>query len=963
MSFIGTGVGVGVGVGAGGAADLGVGVAKLAGAPWTLFPGAVRKPDNDERTYAVLTLPNRLQAVVVSDPTTDKASAALDVHVGHLCDPADVAGLAHFCEHLCECWLRACGTEKYPVENAYSQFLSEHGGYSNAFTSAEDTNYYFEVAADHLEGAMDRFAQFFISPLFSESCTERELNAVDSEHKKNLQSDDWRNYQLFKDLCNPSHPYNKFGTGNLETLKDIPLSKDLDLRRILLDFHDQYYSANIMKVAVIGKEPISQLIDWVVSKFSPIKDKDTPVPVFSNDALTAAELGKEIRIKPVKESRMLSITFPFPDTREQYKTQPAQYLSHLLGHEGHGSVLSLLKKKGWAQGLYAGPSTGARGFDFFNVSVELTVSGLEHFEEVLVILFQYIALIKQSPIEEWIFHEYQTMNEISFRFKEKSSPATYMSHLAGNMHNYEAQDIVSGPYLIEKFDRAAIQACLDFLRADAFRYTLVAPSFDTTGWKQGPHYGTPYTKLAHIQPHPELHIPKANTFIPEDFSVHRIDVAKPATHPLIIQETPLIRMWPTHFFMLSTPLAYDSPMSCVLTRLYTDLLKDALNEFSYYASLAGLEYRLDNAVDGMELSIHGYNDKMHILLETIVAKMKSFVVEASQFERIKEQLLKQYVNFDMESPHSHAIFYVTLMTQQRLFTNAQKIDALSRITIEDVQAFFPRLMARLHVEALVHGNVARERAIEYGAIILRGFGSSELPESERYGSMRTHMVPQGASIIMTRNVPNAENLNSAIEYCLQIGDAADQDIRTHLGLLAQIGVEPAFDQLRTKEQLGYMVFSGIRAQTGLLSSERDPAFLESRIDAFLLKFETMPDETYAKHQAAYRRSLYWGHINHHYYDFEQSQNDAEKIPSITKDSLIAFFRKYIAPSSTVRRHLRVHMRSQKNGMTTGPEGEAVLNAPGVVLVGEDTDIAEFKAKFELSSPAKPVKPIETWLAV
>jgi insulysin len=72
------------------------------------------------------------------------------------------------------------GTEKYPKENDYNQYLSEHSGFSNAFTGVEDTNYYFEVGQEHLEGALDRFAQFFISPLFSDSCTERELKAVDS---------------------------------------------------------------------------------------------------------------------------------------------------------------------------------------------------------------------------------------------------------------------------------------------------------------------------------------------------------------------------------------------------------------------------------------------------------------------------------------------------------------------------------------------------------------------------------------------------------------------------------------------------------------------------------------------------------------------------------------------------------------------------------------------------------------
>ena len=83
-------------------------------------------------------------------------------------------------------------TEKYPVENAYSSFLNSHGGSSNAYTSQENTVYYFDVQNDHFEDALDLFASFFICPLFTESSTSREIQAVDNENTKNLQVDPWR---------------------------------------------------------------------------------------------------------------------------------------------------------------------------------------------------------------------------------------------------------------------------------------------------------------------------------------------------------------------------------------------------------------------------------------------------------------------------------------------------------------------------------------------------------------------------------------------------------------------------------------------------------------------------------------------------------------------------------------------------------------------------------------------------
>lgn len=59
------------------------------------------------------------------------------------------------------------GTHKYPNENEYSEFLSKNSGMSNAYTSQEETNYFFEVANPALTDALDRFAQFFISPLMA----------------------------------------------------------------------------------------------------------------------------------------------------------------------------------------------------------------------------------------------------------------------------------------------------------------------------------------------------------------------------------------------------------------------------------------------------------------------------------------------------------------------------------------------------------------------------------------------------------------------------------------------------------------------------------------------------------------------------------------------------------------------------------------------------------------------------
>jgi insulysin len=83
----------------------------------------------DDRAYRVLELSNKLKAVIVSDPNTDRAAASLEVGVGQFQDPIALPGLAHFCEHML-----FLGTEKFPDENSYSSFLSSHGGNSNGIS-------------------------------------------------------------------------------------------------------------------------------------------------------------------------------------------------------------------------------------------------------------------------------------------------------------------------------------------------------------------------------------------------------------------------------------------------------------------------------------------------------------------------------------------------------------------------------------------------------------------------------------------------------------------------------------------------------------------------------------------------------------------------------------------------------------------------------------------------------------
>ena len=62
---------------------------------------------------------------------------SVSVGVGSLSDPPEWPGLAHLLEHML-----FLGCSKYPGPSEYNEYLSQHGGSSNAFTGEQETSYY-----------------------------------------------------------------------------------------------------------------------------------------------------------------------------------------------------------------------------------------------------------------------------------------------------------------------------------------------------------------------------------------------------------------------------------------------------------------------------------------------------------------------------------------------------------------------------------------------------------------------------------------------------------------------------------------------------------------------------------------------------------------------------------------------------------------------------------------------------
>lgn len=172
-----------------------------------LLADDVERPDNDRRSYRVVSLPNGITALLVSDPSiaakeskkkgvwlsrwlrrpmeteteeggSMNAACALSVGVGYLSDPLSLQGCAHFVEHML-----FMGTRRFPKENGWNHFLSRNGGADNGETHAETTVFYFDVHPSFLRPALERFGGFFSCPLFKWDGSRREVRLhTSSDH-------------------------------------------------------------------------------------------------------------------------------------------------------------------------------------------------------------------------------------------------------------------------------------------------------------------------------------------------------------------------------------------------------------------------------------------------------------------------------------------------------------------------------------------------------------------------------------------------------------------------------------------------------------------------------------------------------------------------------------------------------------------------------------------------------------
>lgn len=800
----------------------------------------VIKSPADDRDYRYLTLDNGLKVLLISDPDTDKSAAAVDVNVGSYQDPDHRLGLAHFLEHML-----FMGTEKYPDVDSYSEFIRANGGSSNAYTADVRTNYYFDINSDQLQSALDRLAQFFIAPKLDPDYVEREKNAVDSEYRLHAREDGWRLFMALNATSNPEHPKSQFNIGSLDTLHNT----DGQLWQSLKDFHDRYYVAGNMGVVVYGKEPLDTLQQWVIESFAAVPGGDKPDLTIGKLPYSQNQLGVRVNIEPLKDTRVLSLSFPTSSTQPFYPIKPLGYLARIIGYEGKGSLHSLLKERGLIDSLAAYSSDLPNEYGEFTVRMELTPEGLDQVDEITAMVFDYLDLIRREGLQPWLYEESKQIAELSFRFQEDHNPQQTASGLAARMHYLPPEHLLQANYLYESYDPELIGDYLAVMVPENLRQVVIAQQLPTD--KIEPYFETRYS----VQPLSEtlvkrlkapvtqqaLTIPEPNPFIAGNLQLQE---SSQASEPSIILDEPGLRVWSltdTSFamprgnvrVMISTPAASATPNDNVLIQIYKSLLSRNLNEYGYPAKEAGLNYSITAGRRGLLISLAGYQDKQAVLLEDILRAIETFKPEKSAFEQEKAVLVRGLKNKQFLAPYRLGMDTLNQATYPSYPEDKVLLEAAEKVTFEQLVRYAVSFYHQIHVEMLVYGNHSRQEALTLAAMV----ESVLLNDHNRHGrfDLPFHLLGETNRVL---NMDIAHDDSMLISY-YQLPET-DNRQRAQYALLGRLLANPFFNSLRTEQQLGYVVFAGPRPfekHPGIIlvvqSPKLDPIGLEDRVDQFL----------------------------------------------------------------------------------------------------------------------------------
>lgn len=350
----------------------------------------------------------------------------------------------------------------------------------------------------------------------------------------------------------------------------------------------------------------------------------------------------------------------------------------------------------------------------------------------------------------------------------------------------------------------------------------------------------------------------------------------------------------------------------------------------------------------MRIQISGYNDKLTELLEAIMEEIGNFDdwADNARFDLLKEQMRRQYANFFLGQPYEQARYAQDQLLTLNKWHIKDYLDVIGPLTLPDLKSFRAGLLSQLKLTILVAGNLDESDARTAATVVETTLAPRSLIPAQIPRARAIKLDPSSSYVYHFAGENEAEDNGAAVLFYEVCHRNTRQTVS--LDLLVQIANKPAFEILRTQQQLGYIVFTYKQQHQGVAglgfivqSNVKSPSVVDRRIEGFLIKLRQllvdMDDEEYSSHIAAVvtaktepdkrlsqEINRAWQEIvsKPATVNFNRRHIQAAAVQTITKAELISFFDHYIAAGAPQRTKLAIHTVSAKFAAEyeSNPEG-------------------------------------------
>jgi zinc protease len=283
------------------------------------------------------TLANGLRVVTMQDNSSPTVAIHVWYNVGGKNDPQGKSGFAHMFEHM-----MFKSTKNMPNEKM-DRLTEDVGGFNNASTWDDFTNYYEVVPSNYLETLLWAEADRMTNLNVDDTNFASERDVVKEEFRQSVLADPYGRFNEFiSSLSYTTHPYKRGVIGNLDQLN---AATSADARA----FHNLYYRPDNAYLIVVGDFDEKQLDAWVDKYFAPLKHDESKIPRVTEVEPERTKESRHVTHGPNVPFPAVAITYLGP--RSDDADIPALRIADTILSGGESSRLyqSLVYKQNIAQ--------------------------------------------------------------------------------------------------------------------------------------------------------------------------------------------------------------------------------------------------------------------------------------------------------------------------------------------------------------------------------------------------------------------------------------------------------------------------------------------------------------------------------------------------------------------------------------------------------------------------------------